>query len=587
MFPFSNTVFPTISLEKANYNDQESNIYDYIIVGGGTAGCVLANRLSENPGTKVLLLERGDARVNWAAHVPLISTNFMGDKSAAYRWPSTPTENLTNHRQLNLVTGKGLGGGSAINSMQYTRGNPMEYNQWSRNGFKGWSYDEIMPYFLKSESYVGQSKSSHHGSDGEWKVRNMNKYYFPLAQSASDACVSLGIPYVDDLNDPEISSPACGRFDCTIDQNGHRSSTFFAFLPLSVVQERKEHLHICPGAAVIHLDVQQSKEQESLIRGVFFRSDTKPDEKMFYARARKEVILCAGAIGTPHLLLLSGIGPKEQIQRSKGKFQKILPGVGQNLQDHMAIGIMYSVPTAQSLHILQTSKLQSILELLRYVLLGEGLLLAPVTQLCILVESSRIDDTGYIRPHEPNFVEGIPDLEIMPIHFNYSDPPIPISAGAFSLKVGLMRPRSLGSVTLASENPLDRPNCDLGFLTDNRDLVAMRRGIKLAKRIGEKMRELGCNLTDLYMPESESDADLDTFVKKTARTTYHYACTCRMAPENDPRPGVVNDELRVYGVDNLRIADCSIIPDMLSTHLQAPAVMIAEKCADMVTRSSL
>lgn len=243
---------------------------------------------------------------------------------------------------------------------------------------------------------------------------------------------------------------------------------------------------------------------------------------------------------------------------------------------------MYNVPTHESLHVIQKSRLRAILELFRYIAYGEGLLLAPVTQLSILVNSSCIDDSGRVIKSSETGPSGLPDLELLPIHFNYSDPPIPFEAGVFSLKVGLMRPTSRGSVSLASDNPLDRPTCDLAFLKDPADFAVMRKGIKLAKRIGEKMREQGMNLKDLYMPESESDADLDAFVRKTARTTYHYGCTCRMAPENDIRPGVVDDELRVHGIKNLRIADTSVIPDMMSAHLQAPVVMIAEKCADMV-----
>jgi choline dehydrogenase len=246
------------------------------------------------------------------------------------------------------------------------------------------------------------------------------------------------------------------------------------------------------------------------------------------------------------------------------------------------MGIMYNVPTAESLHIIQKSRLRAIVELFRYIAFGEGLFLAPVAQLSILINSGCIDDSGHIVSSKATESSELPDLELLPIHFNYSDPPIPFEDGVFSLKVGLMRPASRGSISLASENPLDRPTCDLAFLSDPADLAVMRKGIKFAKRVGEKMRERGMNLKDLYMPESESDADLDAFVRKTARTTYHYGCTCRMAPENDPRPGVVDDELRVHGIQNLRIADCSIIPDMISAHLQAPAAMIAEKCADLI-----
>ncbi|KAG6835308.1 hypothetical protein H0H93_002871 [Arthromyces matolae] len=394
----------------------------------------------------------------------------------------------------------------------------------------------------------------------------------------AEACASLGLPYEQDINHPDTPLNVCAKLDFTVDTGSHRHSTFHAFLPPKVASARKAHLHICPGAAVTSLDVVEDADQ-SHVKGVSFQAATGGDKTVYYARARREVILSAGAIANPQILLLSGVGPKDEV---KQPLKRELAGVGRNLQDHMSTGLIYNVSTSESLHVMEAKPLRAALELFRYVAFGEGLFLPYVTQLSILVNSAQIDDSGNFTPPKPTDTPVLPDIEIQPIHWNISDPPVPHKEGALSLMVVIMRPTSRGTVSLASEDPLARPMCDLAYYSDPTDLTIMRKGLKLAKRIGDKMRELGAKMTDLYMPESESDADLDDFIRRFTRTNYHYASTCRMAPENDTHPGVVDHQLRVHGFSNLRIADCSIIPIMISTHPQAPAVMIAEKCADMI-----
>ncbi|KAG6827733.1 hypothetical protein H0H92_010611 [Tricholoma furcatifolium] len=494
----------------------------------------------------------------------------MGDEDAAYSWPSAPLSNLTGNRSLTMVTGKGLGGGSAINSMAYTRGYPQDYDLWSASGCKGWSFKEIERYFKKSERFSSHPQRDHHGTNGEWTVCDIGGLYFPSARECAEACASLGLPYEQDINHPETPLNVCAKLDFTIDSSSYRHSTFHAFLPARVASARKAHLHICPGAAVTSLDVEEDVNQ-SHVKG----AATGGDKTVYYARACSEVILCAGAIANPQILLLSGVGPKDEV---KQPLKRELAGVGRNLQDHMSTGLIYNVSVSESLHLMETKPLRAALELFRYVAFGEGLFLPYVTQLSILVNSAQIDDSGHFTPaNAPDNLE-LPDIEIQPIHWNISEPPLPHKEGALSLMVVIMRPNSRGTVSLASEDPLARPTCNLAYYSDPADFAIMRKGLKLAKRIGDKMRELGAKMTDLYIPDSESD----TFVQRFTRTNYHYASTCRMAPENDPRPGVVDHELRVHGFSNLRVADCSIIPIMISAHPQAPAVMIAEKCADMI-----
>ncbi|KAG6816333.1 hypothetical protein H0H93_008185 [Arthromyces matolae] len=304
MWPFSS--YPLTKLSDAGISTSKSSeqgVYDYIVVGGGTAGCVLASRLSEDPSVKVLLLERGDARMGWTTRVPLLSTNFMGDDSAAYSWPSKPLDNLTGNTSLTMVTGKGLGGGSSINSMAYTRGYPQDYDLWSANGCKGWSYSEVEGYFNKSEKYSSVPHRERHGTNGEWIVRDLGDLYFPSAKECAEACTSLGLPYEQDINHPETPLNVCAKLDFTLDTSGRRHSTFHAFLPPKVASARKDHLHICPGAAVTSLDVEGDAE-ECHVKGVTFQAATGGDKTLYYARARREVILCAGTIANPQILLL-------------------------------------------------------------------------------------------------------------------------------------------------------------------------------------------------------------------------------------------------------------------------------------------
>ncbi|KAF5316805.1 hypothetical protein D9619_006190 [Psilocybe cf. subviscida] len=292
---------------------------------------------------------------------------------------------------------------------------------------------------------------------------------------------------------------------------------------------------------------------------VSFQSPLESSDRVLYQeKFRREVIVCAGPIAALQILLLS-------------KTTSGLESCTTYLPPTPCTSCKIAAPElfSSSSAILHLAKVSS---------------WHPLPSFPSSLTPPAFDDLGNIVKFKSDNrgPSGLPDLEILPVYFNYSDPPVPFEDVVFSLNVGLMRPASRGSVSLASANPLDGLVCDLAFLTDTVDFAVLRKGIKLAKRIGEKMRERGMSLKDLYMPESESDADLDAFVCKTARTKYHYGCTCRMAPENDVRPGVVDDELRVHGVKNLRIADTSLIPDMTAAHLQAPAIMIAEKCADMV-----
>ncbi|KAH0582283.1 hypothetical protein H2248_011921 [Termitomyces sp. 'cryptogamus'] len=272
MSPF--TSYPLTKLDAAGISESKSSeqgYYDYIVVGGGTAGCVLASCLSEDPGVKVLLLERGNARRGWTTRVPLLSTNFLGDEDAAYTWSFTPLTNLTNNPRLTMVTGMGLWRWFVNHSMAYRRGYPQDYDLWSACGRKGWSYKEIEGYFKKSKRFAGTPERNHHGAHGERIVRDTGDLYFPSAHGCVDACTSLGLPYSLHMNAPETSMNVCGKLDFTIDLSSHRNSTFHAFLPQKVASERKSQLHLCTRAAVTALDVDGDPNYPS-VSGVSFRA---------------------------------------------------------------------------------------------------------------------------------------------------------------------------------------------------------------------------------------------------------------------------------------------------------------------------
>ncbi|KAJ6561504.1 alcohol oxidase [Mycena vulgaris] len=571
-----------LSPDASNERDAHA-VYDYIVVGGGTAGAVVASRLSEDPSVRVLLLERGGAVNTWASRVPLLSASYVSPGAPVYRTPAAPMKNLDG-RVLTMIRGKALGGGSRINGMVYTRTFASDYNHWSESGRQGWSYDEVEPFFIKSEEFLGP-KTPHHGSEGPWKTRLFNRYFLKPTARCADALESLGVPVVEDINTGENPAIACGKLHATIDNNSRRSSTFDAFLPQHVAVERKDRLKICTGTAATALHFAGNR-----VVGVSFceelESEPEPG-RHYYAHARREVVVCCGAIGSPQLLMLSGIGPKAHLRERGIPLVKDLPGVGSNLQDHFGVSTMYRVPLEDSFHLIRDRPLRAIQEFLKYLIKGDGLFLCPITQISVFLRSTLFGDDMTLLSKDPAQLdstssENIPDIEIMPIAFNTTDTELPVGTGIFSFLTVLLQPRSRGTVRLESADPLRPPKCDLGFLTDPADRILMRKAVRICRRIAEKMREEGYPMADLNLPNSESDADLDAFMNTSYRTTFHYSSTCRMAPEDDACPGVVDDRLRVHGVPNLRIADCSILPNILSNHLQAPAVMIAEKCAHMI-----
>lgn len=413
------------------------------------------------------------------------------------------------------------------------------------------------------------------------------------------AAETLGFPFTKEANRPE--GPVVGTIltERTVDLKGYRTSASDAFLPQSLVSKRKAHLKICPNVLVTKIkfeknDSANSEDCNIRARGVFLERDSVLENARpslsYYIAARKEVILCAGAIASPQLLMLSGIGPRSHLESADITVVHDMPGVGMHLQDHTGAAMIFRVPLEDTLHVIEQKPLHALSSFFQYLFFKRGLFTAPLIDVTIYTKSSLIDDNMRLKTHDPSETDArnpdnIPDIEIMPTPYNASlitKHPLK-GKGLFSLISAVLQPKSTGTVRLASNDPRVRPVCELGLFKDPEDATVLRKGVRLALRLARQMREEGYEIEDVFVPQSESDQDIDEFALKEPRSTFHYTSTCRMAPLNDlGSPGVVDDELCVHGIKSLRIADGSILPNIVATHTQAAIVMVAEKCADLI-----
>ncbi|KAH9900666.1 alcohol oxidase [Cubamyces lactineus] len=574
-----------------------SYTYDYIIVGGGTAGCVLASRLSEDPSVSVLVIEQGPVADTWASRVPVISGDPYRSGTLASTWWALPMAQVE-RRSLEVMRGEALGGTSRINSLLYTRGMPGEYNRWKELGCEGWGYDDLEPYFVKSEDTLSHPASKFRGKKGPWQNRQFVHSPYKVMTNVSAAVRDAGIGYVDDLNDPSCPAAAIGPLDIIEDKSFHRASTYLAFLPPKLTQQRKSRLKICTNSIVMRLNIEQMADsvlgQRLVVRGIHFEAtNPRSAEFTYFAKAKKEIILCAGALGSPQILMLSGIGPKAHLEEKDVPVLLDVPAVGSYLQDHVGVPLTYQVPQYDSLHQLQNNIFAAIKAGIAYIFTGRGLLSSPFQNLTALLPTRFLDDSSTLVVPDPSELDAsiprnLPDLELMPLANNSTDADIP-GKELFTLLPTLIRPRSEGTVRLATSNPRARPDVDLNFFQDPEDYVPLRKGVRLALRLAADVRRSqGRNPTfdDFIVPGGTSDEVVDQFIRKNLRDDYHYTSTCRMGPAGDEtRPTVVDLELRVHGVRGLRVCDASIFPEILGTHTMAAAVVAAEKCADMIKAS--
>ena len=527
----------------------QNETFDFIIIGGGSAGATLASRLSQSGLYDVLLIEAGGKNDDLLVNMPAGVGEILPTQNR-HNWGFfTEPQAQLNNRKLYWPRGRGLGGSSAINAMIYTRGHPIDYDDWERMGIKGWNFQTMLKYFKKAEDFE-LGENYYHGAGGPLHVSVPNSSHQGF-QMFEEATIQAQLPQTSDFNGP--SNEGFGKYHLTI-KDGVRCSSYMAYLKQNL---GRKNLKILNKKIVIRLIIEDNRAI-----GVEYCDDVQSAPKKVFAK--REIILSAGAIGSPQILLLSGIGPADELKSIGINPILNLPSVGKNLQDHLDISILQTISKPITYYSLASGLMQLKVGL-EYIFFKRG-----------FGRENFLEYGGFAKSHEELHR---PNLQFHFLNGLFKDHnKTKIKKDGFTLHVCNLYPEARGEVTLRSKNPLASPRIEPNYLATEKDMEIMRLGVKMARRI---FSQPAFAATSEFAPGAnvQSDDEIDAFIRQNAETIYHPVGTCRMGADDD---AVVDENMRVRNIKNLRVIDASIMPRIIGGNTNAPTIAIAEYGADLI-----